>query len=192
MKAAWVVVIADPAIRAILWFGFHASDSAMTKHFEAIADTLATGCLLSMNFNRIGATRWYQRFQSSRLFWIVSLGLVLGGDGLYAVNPACFYVIGQSVANLGTALCIDWSICNFGRGVGHVLNWRPIVYIGVLSYSLYLWQNAFLNPDWNAWPTKLPTNILLASGMAIASYYLVEKPFLRLKRFAMPGNRKTV
>src|ERR1022692_3468954 len=90
-----------PAIRAILWFGFHASDSAMTKHFEAIADTLATGCLLSMNFNRIGATRWYQRFQSSRLFWIVSLGLVLGGDGLYAVNPACFYVIGLSVANLG-------------------------------------------------------------------------------------------
>ena len=25
-----------------------------------------------------------------------------------------------------------------------------------------------------------------------ASYYIVEKPFLRLKRFAMPGNRKTV
>jgi peptidoglycan/LPS O-acetylase OafA/YrhL len=189
MKAAWVVVIADPVIRAILWFGFHASDSAMTKHFEAIADTLATGCLLSMNFNRLGAIHWYQRFQSSRLFWVVSLGLVLGGDGLYAINPACFYVIGQSVANLGTALCIDWSIRNYNRGVGHVLNWRPIVYIGVLSYSLYLWQNAFLNPDWNAWPTKLPVNILLAFGMAIASYYLVEKPFLRLKKFALPGKR---
>jgi peptidoglycan/LPS O-acetylase OafA/YrhL len=189
MKAAWAVVIADPVIRAILWYGFHASDSAMTKHFESIADTLATGCLLSMNFNRLGALHWYRRFQLSPLFWIVSLGLVLCGDGLYAINPACFYVIGQSLANLGTALCIDWSIRYYNQGIGHILNWRPILYIGVLSYSLYLWQNAFLNPDWNAWPAKLPINILLAFGMAIASYYLVEKPFLRLKRFAMPGKR---
>jgi peptidoglycan/LPS O-acetylase OafA/YrhL len=61
------------------------------------------------------------------------------------------------------------------------LNWGPLVYIGVLSYSLYLWQNAFLNPDWDAWPARLPINILLAFGMAMASYYLVERPFLRLK-----------
>jgi peptidoglycan/LPS O-acetylase OafA/YrhL len=26
-------------------------------------------------------------------------------------------------------------------------NWRPVVDVGVLSYSLYLWQNAFLIPD---------------------------------------------
>ena len=189
MKVAWGVVIADPVIRAVMWFLFHASDSALTKHFEAVADTLAAGCLLSMNFNRIGAIHWYRRFQLSRFFWIVALGLVLGGNGLYAVNPASFYILGQSIANLGTVLCIDWTIRNFGRGVGRLLNWSPIVYIGALSYSLYLWQNAFLNPDWYAWPARLPTNLLLASCMAIASYYLVEQPFLRLKRLALPAKK---
>lgn len=62
-----------------------------------------------------------------------------------------------------------------------MLNFKPMVYIGVLSYSLYLWQNAFLNPDWSAWPARLPMNLLLAACMAVASYYLVERPFLRLK-----------
>jgi hypothetical protein len=51
-----------------MWFLFHASDSAVTKHFEANADILATGYLLSMNFNRISAISWYRRFQSSRYF----------------------------------------------------------------------------------------------------------------------------
>ena len=191
MKVAWGVVIADPVVRAIMWFVFHASDSAMSKHFEAVADTLATGCLLSMNFNRLGAIHWYQRFQSSRLFWIIAPGLVLGGNGLFAVNPASFYILGQSIANLGTALCIDWSIRNYDRSVGRLLNWRPVVYIGVLSYSLYLWQNAFLNQDWDAWTAKLPVNYLLIFLVAIASYYLVEKPFLRLKTLVQPANVDT-
>lgn len=190
MKAAWFVVIADPFIRALMWFHFHASDPEMTKHFEAVADSLATGCLLSMNFNRLSAWNWYLRFQSSWYFWIISLGLVLGGNGVYIFSPASFYIVGQSVANLGTVLCIDWSIRNFGSIIGKLLNWRPIVYIGVLSYSLYLWQNAFLNPDWNAWPAKLPLNILLAWVMAMASYYIVEQPFLKLKRLAQPGKNR--
>ena len=185
MKVAWGVVIVGPVVRAIMWLFFHASDSAMTKQFEAVADTLATGCLLSMNFNRIGAIHWYQRFQASRLFWIVALGLVLGGDALFVVSPASFYIVGQTIANLGTALCIDWCIRNFGSSIGRLLNWRPVVYIGTLSYSLYLWQNAFLNPDWEAWPAKLPINLMLAFCMAMASYYFVEKPFLRLKRPAL-------
>lgn len=181
LKVAWGVVFVVPVIRATMWFVFHASDSAMTKHFEANADALSTGCLLSMNFNWLGAVGWYRRFQSSRVFWIVALGLVLGGHGLFAVSPASFYIAGQSIANLGTALCVDWAVRNYNSSIGRILNWGPIVYIGALSYSLYLWQNAFLNPDWNAWPAMLPVNLLLAFGMAIASYYAIEQPFLRLK-----------
>lgn len=181
LKVAWGVVVIVPIVRAIMWFVFHASDSAMTKHFEANADALSMGCLLSMNFNRLGAIDWYRKLQSSWFYWIIALGLVLGGHGLFALNPASFYILGQSIANLGTALCIDWSIRNYGRGVGRLLNWAPIVYVGALSYSLYLWQNAFLNPDWDAWPAKLPISLLFALGLAIASYYIVEQPFLRLK-----------
>ena len=68
-----------------------------------------------------------------------------------------------------------------------VLNWRPVMFIGTLSYSLYLWQNAFLNPDWGGWPARLPQNVFIAFGMALASYYIVEKPFLRIKSLMEPG-----
>jgi peptidoglycan/LPS O-acetylase OafA/YrhL len=190
IKVAWSVIFVVPAIRALMWFVFHASDSAMTKHFEAVADTLATGCLLSLYFNQIGAIRWYQRFQSSWLFWPIALSLVLGGHGIYAFSQASFYVVGQSIANLGIALCIDWSIRNCGSVVGHILNWRPVVYIGALSYSLYLWQNAFINLGWEAWPARFPVNILCSFVMALASYYLVEQPFLKLKRFALPTSKR--
>jgi peptidoglycan/LPS O-acetylase OafA/YrhL len=186
LKVAWGVVFVVPVIRAVMWLIFHASDSAMTKHFEANADALSTGCLLSMNFNRLGAINWYKRFQSSGLFWIVALGLVLVGHGLFAVNPASFYILGQTIANIGTVLCIDWAIRNYSSLVGRLLNWGPIVYVGALSYSLYLWQNAFLNPNWGAWPARLPVNLLLAFAMAIVSYYIVERPFLRLKSFVHP------
>lgn len=186
VKAAWVVVFADPLIRASMWYCFHASNSAMTKHFEAIADTLAAGCLLSLNFNRMGKNLHYMRFQASSVFWIISLSLIAIGHGLYAINQASFYIIGQTMANLGTVLCIDWFIRNYDKGAGSFLNTRPLVYVGALSYSLYLWQNAFLNPDWKAWPAKLPVNIFCAFGMALVSYYLVEQPFLRLKKFIRP------
>jgi peptidoglycan/LPS O-acetylase OafA/YrhL len=182
MKVAWSVVLIDPVVRAIMWYFFQASDSAMTKHFEAIADTLAIGCLLSMNFNRLGASNWYRRFQSSWLFWAIALGLALGGNVLFLVSQASFYILGQSITNLGIVLCIDWCIRNSDRGVGRLLNWRPIAYIGILSYSLYLWQNAFLNPDWDTWPARLPLNILFAFVMAFVSYYFVEQPVLKLRR----------
>jgi peptidoglycan/LPS O-acetylase OafA/YrhL len=144
-----------------------------------------------MNFNRIGAIGWYRSFQASRFFWIVALSLVLAGDGVYLVSPATFYIVGQSIASVGTALCIDWCIRNSGTKAGHLLNWRPVVYVGTLSYSLYLWQNVFFNHDWLAWPASFPINLVFASGMAMLSYYLVEKPFLRLRKSAAPRRAMT-
>jgi peptidoglycan/LPS O-acetylase OafA/YrhL len=62
------------------------------------------------------------------------------------------------------------------------LNWRPIVFIGVLSYSLYVWQQLFLNRGSGAWINAFPQNLCLTVVTALASYYLLEKPFLKLRR----------
>lgn len=183
-RVALAGVILGPIIRALMLVYFGASDSAMTKHFEAIADTLAIGCLLSIYFNRLGEILWYRRLQSSPVFWIIALTLVIGGNGLYAVRPVLFYTAGQSLANAGTALCIDWAIRNPNTGISVLLNRKPVVYIGTISYSLYLYQNAFLNPDWSAWASRLPENLVLIAAASLCSYYLVESPFQRLKRRA--------
>jgi peptidoglycan/LPS O-acetylase OafA/YrhL len=65
--------------------------------------------------------------------------------------------------------------------MGQVLNWKPIAFIGVLSYSLYLWQQLFLNRNSVAWVNAFPQNLFFAVAAALGSYFLLEKPFLRLR-----------
>ena len=181
-RGAWVVVLLVPILRIWMWYGLHASDTSMTKHFEAVADALAIGCLLAANYNRLGALERYRRLQSHTLFFLGgSLGLVVFGNALFLVQPGLFYVWGQTLANIGTVFAIDWAIRHADHPFGRALNWKPMVAIGVLSYSLYLWQNPFLLGDMNNLWTTFPQNLAFGIAAALASYFLVEKPFLRLK-----------
>jgi peptidoglycan/LPS O-acetylase OafA/YrhL len=67
-----------------------------------------------------------------------------------------------------------------------ILNFAPVVWLGRISYSLYLWQEPFF---FN--PFRQPAyKLLLGVGLACLSYYLVEEPVLRLrdrKRTTVPS-----
>lgn len=94
------------------------------------------------------------------------------------------------VPTLGTALIILY-IENKTDMVSKVLCWKPIVNIGLISYSMYLWHNPIF-----AFPRIADANglhndekyllILLTIVLSIISYFLIEKPF-RNKQFL---NRK--
>jgi peptidoglycan/LPS O-acetylase OafA/YrhL len=63
------------------------------------------------------------------------------------------------------------------------LKWPPLRWIGRISYSWYLWQEIFLvvrTPSWGVART-FPFDVIASLAVAAASYYLVERPFLRLK-----------
>jgi len=75
--------------------------------------------------------------------------------------------------------------CYISQGIAYrILNLPIVARIGVLSYSLYLWQQCFLFPAAQHlfWWQTAPANLIFASAMASASYYLLEKPFLRLRK----------
>jgi peptidoglycan/LPS O-acetylase OafA/YrhL len=61
------------------------------------------------------------------------------------------------------------------------------IIIGTISYSLYLWQEPLLNPYYRSWFTAFPANMMLALLAAIASYYGVERPILRLRDRRVPA-----
>ncbi len=59
------------------------------------------------------------------------------------------------------------------------------LYIGRLSYSLYIWQQIILSPSNHALirsPQALPIKYALVFGVASLSYYLVERPSIALGR----------
>jgi peptidoglycan/LPS O-acetylase OafA/YrhL len=74
----------------------------------------------------------------------------------------------------------------------------PVRYAGHLSYSLYLWQQLFFSDAHTPakWPLSLvqlfPWNYAAAAVCAAASYYLIERPFIRVgrraTRLAVPGH----
>jgi peptidoglycan/LPS O-acetylase OafA/YrhL len=88
---------------------------------------------------------------------------------------------GMTVVNVGLAVLIHRSVyCREDR-VGRLLNWKPLAFIGVLSYSLYLWQQLFLDRHTDAWRTAFPQNLLLTTVAAMLSYLLLEKPLMKLR-----------
>jgi len=95
-----------------------------------------------------------------------------------------------------TALAAAYLIASYasmpGGPVFTALNWRPIRYVGVLSYSLYIWQQPFLNATnsygFAAAPLVLqfPFNIAAAFAAAALSYHALEKPLLSLRSGLRP------
>lgn len=178
--ALWVIVLA-PVIRLFMVFVFDASPTALTRHFQAVSDALATGCLLAGFYNWLGRQDWYMRFSGK--FWVPFLaGLILAGSGAgFLWNPLLFYIPGQSLANLGGILLIDHAIRHPGGWFGQVMNWKPLAYIGMWSYSIYLWQELFLDHEKTGLGIPLPYNVILTFAVSILSYYLIEQQFLKLK-----------
>ena len=84
--------------------------------------------------------------------------------------------------NLGIALCIDFCVRHHTGSMGRLLNSRPMVFIGVMSYSIYLWQQLFFNRYSVSVFTQFPVNLLLAAGASMVSYYVVERPCLSLRQ----------
>src|SRR5688572_24651219 len=66
------------------------------------------------------------------------------------------------------------------------LEWRPMRFLGKISYSLFLYQQVVIHPvssRLSQFPAavQLTAAIVVTAIIATLSYYVVERPFLNLK-----------
>ena len=181
-----LAILLAPAFRALFFvaFGRHwtASLQGVTFWFPSVADALATGCLLAVVrpvLDRLAPTL---RSPAMLLVPLATLALVQFQRVPGRYTGLTYEVLVIPLIHLGIALTIDHCI----RRRYWLLNNAPVVFCGVVSYSLYLWQQPFLVSAQKVhgaaapWET-FPLNVLLAFGAGCLSYYLVERPVLRYR-----------
>jgi len=152
----------------------------------AFADSLAVGCLGAFWIRRIPFR--LNRLQAS-VGIFVSLTIVVsgavwnyfGGFGGTAVGALI-----PTIQAFAIMFAIWISIFYVDSIVYRFLNWPPVNWLGVLSYSLYIWQHLFTSVnagtklsmlffyDWHIW-------WVAALFAAVLSYYCIERPALRFK-----------
>lgn len=179
--ACGLLLITAPAFRALS--ELHLWPTYPKFAFESACDALAAGCLLATLRSQLWAIAAYRRVVSSPFVAALPLAALL----LMALEPGVIFrdLVGYPILNLGIAMMLDRYTRFPLSPVGRLLNLRPVVWIGALSYSLYLWQQLFTF----RWGQQLlafdayPVTARLACtfACAAASFYLIEQPFLQLR-----------
>ena len=147
-------------------------------------DAIAMGCLFALFKDEIveKLSRHWKKifyFSATTLFFLRYFPMLANKVHLRFL----FIPIGTThgtIANILIATIMMYSV--FGpRGIWFkMLNLKLIKYAGLLSYSIYLWQEIFLYKT-AYWINQFPQNIILIFTVAMFSYHIIEKPFLRLK-----------
>lgn len=186
---AMLAVLIVPFIRYGTLKFFPGHSYGIPWEFHTVCDVLATGCLLAGFRDRLGASELYCRIRTPFFAGVAFLTLFVINSIAYG-HPQISTLIAPTLINLTMAWLLDIVMTHSQSPLGRVINSAPFVFIGVLSYSLYLWQQPFLHKTTHVLQS-FPLNIALAFAAAGLSYYLVERPFLRLRQ-RFEANRPAV
>jgi peptidoglycan/LPS O-acetylase OafA/YrhL len=185
MTAAAVAIVAlAPLARAVTQLRPAWRFRTLAPFFEH-ADALMVGCLIALwlDGRPDRAERPVFRSRALRAASVLVLCVIYQAFNVPALRLPAELFVRSIVSALAGYLLVGALGAREGAAF-RVLNHRATVYVGVLSYSLYLWQQPFLCParlqGGAAW-RAFPLNLFLAVAAAALSYHLWEKLFLRAK-----------
>lgn len=191
--AVYLLRIGDPTFGDGKWFYLY-------FHCDALMVGCACACLQAkMQESRLawrGVTVWqaiqwrpsWGRFIALSVLILVSVSVNFTAVPQYARNVFAL-VLGPTLQAIAIGYLV-MSYVNVPRGASAaVLQTRAFSFIGMLSYRLYMWHMPFVvGPSFypavaNPWFTQLPANVAVLACVAIASFYLLEQPIARLRRY---------
>jgi peptidoglycan/LPS O-acetylase OafA/YrhL len=185
---ALALAAASALLRVALWSGV-ASEPRVYFGTDTRADSLLIGSALGLAYVT-GRLERARRILPA-LIPFALLGILLFFGFAHRVDP-WLYLGGLTAIALLVATLIGGLVLAPASPVGQLLSLAPLVFIGRISYGIYLWHwpifrylhQEELGLGWFA--TQL-VRIAVTLCAAITSYYAIERPMLRLRhRFDAP------
>ncbi len=170
----------------------HPAEDWVSKNSFTRIDGIAVGALLAVGL-RGRVPNWSATSRAALLLACVGVLLAIAyGFGLFRLPVGLLpLMLGWPLAALACG-GILLSVLGSGGAMGAVLTSRPLVYLGRISYGLYVYHELLLRlagslfPQHDASTTQMIGYWMFGLGatlpVAAASYRWIEMPFLRLKR----------
>ena len=167
------LLLLEPLARVVILETAPARSSIVELWTPIRTDGIIAGCLLALVCRAPRGVEWLDKAARA---WPLALLALIGSLAAGVVSATIDVGATPTIVAFSLATLL-WTAL---RREPRWLTYRWLVVIGVGSYSIYLWQQAFLNPR-HAWWTSPPLAIGLVILFAAFSYRVVERPFVRIK-----------
>lgn len=179
--------------RAVLCFAFGVGHGYIYPAFDTRLDHLMIGCLLAVVI-KIGALKrlWRATSAHAALPLVTIALLILSIRAGNAYGQRYLDVFGFAIEPLLIAILVTQLIALSDTAPWRWVENPAIKFLGRISYSLYLYQQItlfFAKKALSAYPVvlQLAAAIFLTVAVAAISYFVVERPFLKLKESSHHG-----
>ena len=166
-------------VRFVVWnFGAHYPAAYMRPDCRADGLLLGALCAFLWRWDLV-PTKWLVRAAAVGAVFLAYVAVfVKAGEFMFDV--------GFALASLAAAALV-LAVANGGRGFAPVMAWAPLRVIGRVSYGVYLWHGLCLRVALRQLHTTnklelLLVSVALTSVVVATSWFVIEQPFLRLKR----------
>jgi peptidoglycan/LPS O-acetylase OafA/YrhL len=172
------VIVLSPAVRLISYVIFPSMRGGEWAMLHTRLDTIMFGCVMALLWKEPRFHKWIERFLKPVLISLAVCYIAILSPLLSARFQARYeWPVGYTMRAMLISLVLLYFVKKPMSGPGRVLNYALVRHIGVISYSLYLWQQMFTG----AQSLRFPINIVSIIVCAELSYFLVERPTLRLR-----------
>ncbi|MES2648602.1 MAG: acyltransferase [Bacteroidota bacterium] len=173
-----------PLIRVLTYFFIPSNRGQIGMMLQTGGDAILAGCLGALLEDNTNFKNKYFRYINNKLLIYFTILFIFFISPIFRFyfKGAYDLTIGMTLNNLAIVVFLFWSV-NVPSLFSRILNSYIFVGIGLISYPLYLWTPFFIvELEDKSWVQESPQNFIIALLVAIASYKLIEKPILRLKR----------